>query len=210
MGMELKVYTGGELMCNGYLLIGEGGECVAVDAPAGFAAWVGRQLPAGARLSHLLITHQHFDHIQDAAALQQLTACQVHACMPYDESLTLARQAVSWGMAPPEAFRVDAAVGQHDATADWAGLHWQVHYIPGHSVDSLVYALPSEGVIFAGDVLFEGSIGRSDLPGGSLNQLVRGIRSKLMPYPPATRVYPGHGPATSVGEEELNNPFIQG
>ena len=210
MAMEMKVYTGGELMCNGYLLVCEGGECVAIDAPGGFATWVARHLPAGARLTHLLLTHQHFDHIQDAAALQLATGCQVHACMPYSTDLTLADHAAAWGIPAPEPFRVDDPLGAADTTAHWAGLSWRALYIPGHSTDSMVYALPSEGLIFAGDVLFEGSIGRSDLPGGSTSRLVRGIRDKIMPYPPETRVLPGHGPATSVGEEELNNPFIQG
>ena len=208
--MEMKAYTGGELMCHGYLVIGEGGECVAIDAPGGFAAWALRQLPAGARLSHLLLTHQHFDHIQDAAALQQATGCAIHACMPYNEELTLARQAISWGLEPPAAFRVDDALGAHDSAADWAGLRWELLHIPGHAADGMVYALPDEMMLFAGDVLFEGSIGRTDMPGGSMAQLVSGIRSKIMTRPPETLVHPGHGPSTSVGEEELNNPFIQG
>ena len=210
MAMEMKVYTGGELMCNGYLLECEGGECVAVDAPGGFAEWVKRHLPQGARLAHLLLTHQHFDHIEDAAALQRSTGCSVHACMPYSEGLTLAANAAAWGIPAPEPFRVDAPLGAADTGADWGGLSWQALYIPGHSTDSMVYALPSEGALFAGDVLFEGSIGRSDLPGGSMSRLVRGIRDKILPYAPDTRVYPGHGPSTTVGEEELNNPFIQG
>lgn len=210
MGMEMKVYTGGELMCNGYLVVADGGECVAVDAPGGFAAWAQRNMPAGARLTHLLLTHQHFDHIQDAAALQQATGCRIHACMPHSAELTLADHAAAWGIAQPAPFRVDDALGAHDSQAHWAGLDWQAHHVPGHSADSMVYALPGEGLLFAGDVLFEGSIGRTDLPGGSMARLVQGIRAKLLPYPPDTQVYPGHGPSTTVGEEELNNPFIQG
>ena len=210
MAMEMKVYTGGELMCNGYLVIGKGGECVAIDAPGGFAAWVLRNLPAGARLSHLLLTHQHFDHIQDAAELQRATGCTIHACMPYDAELTLARQAASWGIPAPAPFKTDDVLGAHDSTADWAGLRWAALHIPGHAADGMVYSLPEERQLFVGDVLFEGSIGRTDMPGGSMAQLVRGIRSKIMTLPPETHVLPGHGPATSVGEEELNNPFIQG
>lgn len=210
MAMEMKAYTGGELMCHGYLVIGEGGECVAIDAPGGFAAWAVSQLPAGARLSHLLLTHQHFDHIEDAAALQQATGCTIHACRPYNDELTLASHAASWGIPAPAPFHVDDALGTHDSTARWAGLNWAALHIPGHASDGMVYSLPEAKLLFVGDVLFEGSIGRTDMPGGSMAQLVRGIRSKIMILPPETRVLPGHGPATSVGEEELNNPFIQG
>ena len=210
MGMEMKVYSGGELMCNGYLVRGKSGEYVAVDAPDGFADWVQRRLPKGARLGHLLLTHQHFDHIQDAAALQQATGCTVHACCPYNTDLTLAKHAADWGIPAPAAFRVEDPLGSADTKADWAGLRWEALHIPGHSPDSMVYALPEEGVVFAGDVLFAGSIGRTDLPGGSMRDLVLGIRSKVMPYPPETQVFPGHGPSTTVGDEELNNPFLQG
>ena len=208
--MGMKAYTGGELMCKGYLVQANDEEWIAVDAPAGFADWVRQELPRGARLSHLLITHQHFDHIQDAAALQQATGCKVHACMPYQAELTLAAQAAAWGIAPPEPFRVDEALGAHDSDATWGGLRWKVLHVPGHSPDSMVYALPEEGVMYVGDVLFAGSIGRTDLPGGDAHRLVHFIRTKIMPYPPDTGVFPGHGPATGVGEEELNNPFIQG
>lgn len=197
-------------MCNGYLLRGSEGEYVAIDAPKGFAAWILRQLPEGARLAHLLITHQHFDHIADAAELQETTGCCIHACMAYDAGLTLAANAQAWGIAPPRAFRVDDVLGARDAHARWAELAWETLHVPGHSPDSIVYALPERCELYSGDVLFEGSVGRTDFPGGSAAQLARGIRSKIMTRPPATMVYPGHGPATSVGEEELNNPFIQG
>lgn len=204
----MQKYTGGELLCNGYLLPGKDGEYVAVDAPAGFAKWVQSRLPSGARLGHLLLTHQHFDHIADAAALQVATGCAIHACKPYTPALTLREHAQQWGIPLPPEFRVDAAAGEQDAQATWAGLRWQLLHVPGHSADSMVYFLPDEEVLFAGDVLFAGSIGRTDLPGGSRAQLTAGIRHKLLTLPPATTVCPGHGPATSVQEEELNNPFI--
>lgn len=204
----MQKYTGGELMCNGYLLPGKNGEYVAVDAPAGFAEWVQNHLPTGAKLGHLLLTHQHFDHIADAAALQTATGCTIHACMPYSPALTLGAHAQQWGIPLPPAFRVDDTLGEQDTTADWGGLHWQLLHLPGHSPDSMVYALPGEALLFAGDVLFAGSIGRTDLPGGSQAQLTGGIRRKLLTLPPATVVHPGHGPSTSVQEEELNNPFI--
>ena len=206
--MPMQKYTGGELMCNGYLLPGKNGEYVAVDAPAGFAEWVQNHLPAGARLGHLLLTHQHFDHIADAAALQAATGCTVHACMPYTPALTLGEHAQQWGIPQPPPFRVDDTLGTRDASATWAGRSGRALHVPGHSADSMVYALPEQELLFAGDVLFVGSIGRTDLPGGSQAQLTQGIRHKLLTLPPATAVHPGHGPATAVQEEAINNPFL--
>jgi glyoxylase-like metal-dependent hydrolase (beta-lactamase superfamily II) len=81
-------------------------------------------------------------------------------------------------------------------------------HIPGHSPGSIVIALPEEKKVFAGDVLFNGSIGRSDLPGGDYDLLMDGITRKLLTLPPDTAVFPGHGPATSIGEEMLHNPFL--
>ena len=208
--MAMRIYTGGELLCNGYLLKGENNEYVAIDAPQGFAAWALRTLPAGAKLTHLLITHQHFDHIADVAELQETTGCCVHACMPYHAELTLAENARAWGITPPKPFRVDDVIGERDTHAEWAGLAWEALHVPGHSPDSMVYALPERDELYAGDVLFEGSVGRTDFPGGSATLLAKGIRSKIMTRPPETAVYAGHGPATSVGNEKLNNPFIQG
>lgn len=210
MGSQLMQYTGGPLMCNGYLVKGAENEYVAVDAPAGFAAWAAKRLPEGAKLTHLLLTHQHFDHIQDAAALQRATGCTIHTAMPTTPELTLAQNAREWGIPEPEPYCGETALHEHDAHATLAGLDWHALHIPGHSPDGIAWALPASKAVFVGDILFAGSIGRTDFPGGSLSQLVRGIRSKILTLPPDTQVYPGHGPATSVGEEELNNPFIQG
>lgn len=198
------------MLSNGYLLVGNNGECVAIDAPDGFADWVAGKLSKEMKLTHVLITHQHFDHVYDVAKLKKATGCCVVACEPFSLQLTLSHDATLWGLPVPDVFHVDELPGDEDSTANWAGLNWQVLHVPGHSADSLVYALPDEGILFTGDVLFNGAIGRSDLPGGNKSQLLSGIRSKLMSYPPETQVLSGHGSPTTIGEEELNNSFIQG
>ncbi len=207
MAVDIQKYTGGPVVCNAYLIEGKDG-CVAVDAPLGFADWAMARLPQGKPLTHLLLTHQHFDHVQDAARLQQLSGCCIHAHSPYTESLTLAQAARAWGIEPPAPYRVDDAFGCSPTTADWAGLAWQLHAIPGHSTDGMAYGLPEEACLFVGDILFAGSIGRTDFPGGSMAALVRGIREKLLVLEPATEVYSGHGPDTSLQEELLNNPYL--
>lgn len=206
--MDMKQYSSPSMGCNGYLVKAPRGY-VAVDAPEGFAAWVRKVLPADAKLTDLLITHQHFDHVADAAALQEMSGCTVHACMTYSQELTLELLAGgAWGVPPVPPFRVDEVFGTAPQQADWGGLAWDVYPIPGHAPDGVAYGLKAEGVVFVGDILFAGAIGRTDFPGGSTGRLVAGIRKHLMPLPPATRVFPGHGPETSIAEESLNNPYL--
>lgn len=193
--------------CNAYLIEGTDGY-VLVDAPEGVSAWVVRQLPEGARLAHLLITHQHFDHVQDAAAVQARFGCAVHAHSAYSPGLTLEEAAGGWGIPPVPPFRVDDVLGSSTSRADWAGLEWEIFSIPGHAPDGVAYLLKNEACVFVGDILFAGSVGRTDFPGGSMAQLVRGIRTHLLSLDPHTEVFSGHGPSTSIGEELLNNPYI--
>lgn len=208
MGTELMQYSGGALECNGYLVAGPHGECVAIDAPAGFAAWTLKRLPEGMRLTHLLLTHQHFDHIQDAAALQRATGCSIHAGSPYDPELTLARNAQAWGIPEPEPFTVDDVIPSQDATLTLAGVTWQAPRVPGHAPDSIAWYAAERGEVFTGDALFAGSVGRTDFPGGSARLLVESIKQKILTLDPHTVVHPGHGPGTHVGEELINNPCI--
>ncbi len=209
MSIEIQVYTGGPCACNGYLVRGTEGY-VAIDAPLGFAEWAKKKLPADAKVTDLLITHQHFDHVQGAAALAQQYGCRVHACMAYSTALTLEDMARhSWGGGfDVEPFCVDDAFGPADIQGNWGGLSWQVHHIPGHSPDGVAYELPGQEQLFCGDILFVGSVGRTDFPGGSMSSLVRGIREKLLPLPHTTTVHSGHGPDTTLGEETLNNPYL--
>lgn len=206
MSAEILQYTGGPVMCNGYLVKGPEGY-VAVDAPLGFAEWAAKKLPEGAQITHLLITHQHFDHVQGAAELQRRTGCRIHACKPYGRDLTLEDMARGWDIGPMEAFQVDDAFGAGKTSANWGGLDWQIYSIPGHSPDGVAYGISSEGLLFTGDILFAGSVGRTDLPGGSMRALVTGIREKLMVLDPETVVYCGHGPSTDIQEEMLSNPY---
>jgi glyoxylase-like metal-dependent hydrolase (beta-lactamase superfamily II) len=88
------------------------------------------------------------------------------------------------------------------------GLDAQIIHTPGHTEGSLCLHLPSESLLLAGDTLFAGSVGRTDLPGGNHGKLIQSIRERLLPLPDATVVIPGHGPATTIGEERVSNPFL--
>ncbi len=220
--LECQIYTGGIAQTNGYLvrLRDGGGPVVLIDAPAGIGGWL-RQL--GARPDWLLLTHHHFDHIEHAALVAE-TGARVLAFTRPTPELTLESMAASWGMPmtvrPFEVDeRLESLMAVEDPPADpgWhavpgldLGGEWRWAHVPGHSPDSVVFHLPALDWLFAGDTLFAGSIGRTDLPGGHHEQLIEGLRSRLLPLPDATRVLPGHGPETTIGEEAADNPYVGG
>lgn len=192
-------------MTNGYHMESAHGG-VAVDAPEGFAAWL-RQ--GGKKVSLLLLTHQHFDHVMDAALIQREFGARVCAFAPFSRSLTLA-DLMEMATGVPlkvEPFTVDEILeGKGEVEA--AGVTWRISHIPGHSADSITFYNPGTNLVFGGDVLFQGSIGRTDFPGGDGELLIRGIREKLMVLPDNVRVLPGHGDATTIGIEREENPYL--
>lgn len=161
---RIRVYTGGVASCNGYLFKTKDNSYVAVDAPSGFADWIYSKKP-DIIITDLLITHQHFDHVEDACRMRQIFGCRIHAGQPYTEDLTLEKMARdAWGLPlNVQPFVVDEILTPDIHTANWGGLLWHLHQVPGHSPDSIVYDLPDEGIMFTGDVIFAGSIGRTDL-----------------------------------------------
>ena len=208
MDDTVRVYQGGSVETNGYLVEGEDG-FIVIDAPAGMTDWL-LERRHDAKVSDLLITHMHFDHIEDVAHMVKQFGCRVHAHSPYSEELTLAKMArKEWGMKLEiEPFVVDQLIGSELHGETWGGKHWFIHHVPGHSPDSLVYHLPEEELMFTGDVLFAGSVGRADFPGGDLVLLQKGIHERLLNQGAHTRIYPGHGPYTKLAEEALNNPYL--
>jgi hydroxyacylglutathione hydrolase len=204
--MKISVFTGGIAQTNGYLIEAPSGN-LAVDAPEGMAGWLAAR---GESVSHLLLTHQHFDHCQDAAAIQA-TGARVLAFAAFSRELTLELLLALVGGSNFEVkeFRVDEIL-EGRAELETAGVRWKLSHVPGHSADSITFYCEEEGLLMGGDVLFAGSIGRTDFPGGSLDVLLEGIRRELLTLPDATRVLPGHGPETSIGEERGSNPYLRG
>jgi glyoxylase-like metal-dependent hydrolase (beta-lactamase superfamily II) len=161
----------------------------------------------------ILNTHGHVDHIAGNAALKEafpdapLVIGAGDAPMLTDPMRNLSGLSGVAITSPP----ADRLVRDGDVL-EAAGVRLEVLDIPGHSPGHVVYLVREESppVVFGGDVLFRGSIGRTDFPGGDLGQLLGGIRAKLWPLPEDTVVYPGHGPATAVGHERRTNPFLAG
>ncbi len=202
--MNLETYTGGPVQTNGYILH-KSDLCIVIDAPAGIANYLqGHQL----KPTHLLLTHQHFDHVDDVNALQKLGAT-TYAHYPYspDEIIQEERVTAAFGIPvkiPP--FTIDHVISE-PSTLNIGDLTFHLSHLPGHSPDSISFHLPDQKQIFAGDALFNGSIGRTDLPGGNHQQLLDSILQNLYTLPDETIVFPGHGPETTIGREKATNPF---
>lgn len=201
--MKITCYTGGFAQTNGYLIETPDGNLL-IDAPDGAADWItGR----GVRVDDVLLTHQHYDHVTDAAALKALGA-RLHAFADYSQDLTLESTIRSWGMPISVVpYQIDHRF-KMDQPLKLAGLEMSLAHIPGHSTDSVTLHLPEHSLVFSGDTLFASSIGRTDLPGGSTEQLLGGIAKHLMSLPPETRVWPGHGPGTTIAREATDNPYL--
>jgi len=197
-------FTGGFVQTNGYLLETPDGGHILIDAPQGIAAWLEQK---GIRPAALLLTHQHYDHVEDAAAVAAM-GVKIHAWAPYSTALTLEERVRSWGMPiHVEPYTVDEIL-EGRTELELGGLKMDLAHVPGHAPDSVTFFAPETGELYSGDTLFAGSIGRADLPGGNMAQLVDGIRAKLFCLPPATEVFPGHGPATTIGAERAENPYV--
>lgn len=200
--MKISIFTGGMVQTNGYLVETVDGNYL-VDAPEGIAEWLDEK---GARVDALYLTHQHYDHVEDVAELRK-RGVKVFGWAKYSKDLTLETYGASWGMPQVTPYEVDELVPE--GKGDYFHLPTQVYHVPGHSTDSIAFYLKDAGVVFVGDALFSGSIGRCDLPGGDFDLLISGIKEKLLNLPDETRVLSGHGPATTIGREKSSNSYLR-
>jgi glyoxylase-like metal-dependent hydrolase (beta-lactamase superfamily II) len=179
-------------------------EAVVVD-PSGDASELRLELAsAGARCVAILITHGHWDHLVGVADLAEATGAPVH--MAEDERMLLedinSFTPFTFELRP---YTPDVLL-QGGETLELAGMTFETLRVPGHSPAHLAYY--ADGCLFSGDVLFAGSVGRTDLPGGDWDTLVESLRMLTERYPPETVVYSGHGPQTTLGAELARNPFL--
>lgn len=182
-------------------------ECVLID-PADSQDEISRMIDeSGCSLKGILLTHGHFDHIMAADAVRDKYGVKVYASC--DEKNTLEQPHINLGEAYGLMLSVKADVWHKDGEIlKLAGFDIEALHTPGHTEGGSCYYIREIGVLFSGDTLFCGSVGRTDFPGGSMSEIVRSIKEKVMVLPDDTKVYPGHGEGTSVGYERENNPFL--
>lgn len=208
MNLEVDQLELGPIGTNSYVVRASASatEAVVVD-PSGDAETIERALAAvGARCAAILVTHGHFDHIVSLADLAERTGAPVYA--PAGERVLIENPTQ---FTPPGLFVRGASADvwlNGGETIEVAEITFAVTAVPGHSPAHLAYF--ANGGLFSGDVLFAGSVGRTDLPGGDWDVLEASIDTLLTAYPPESAVFPGHGPVTTLAAELAGNPFLGG
>ena len=208
MSLEVRQLTVGPIAENCFVVRKEGGEkALLVDPGEEPERILAEIAQAGAEIEAILITHCHFDHVGAVAPLARETGAPVY-CPEIEVPILADLMSFTMpGFGPYESYEADEVV-KGGEVLELAGLTLEVIFTPGHSPGHVTYAVRDEEAIFSGDVLFQGSVGRVDLPGGDGPTLIRSIQSLLDSQPAETTVYPGHMGATTLAAERATNPFL--
>lgn len=208
--MILETFPVGALQCNCTILGDEATrEAMVIDPGDNIPEILLRLTKHGLVLKQIVVTHAHIDHVGGAVRLKKATGAPILLNENDLPLLKMMDMQAGWlGVAPPEVAAPDTNAEEGMAVGI-AGYAAQVLHTPGHTQGSICLHFAKEKLLVAGDTLFAGSIGRTDLPGGNSRQILRSIHDRLMPLADETRVIPGHGPQTTIGEERESNPFLQ-
>jgi hydroxyacylglutathione hydrolase len=207
--MEVRMFTVGLVQENCFLFRREGSDRALIVDPGDEADRILQVVDElGVGIDAILLTHTHFDHVGAVAPVARATEAPVYCPKLEVPILASIMDYVPWpGFGPFESYDADETV-EGGERLDLAGLSIDVHFVPGHSPGHVAYSIPDEQALFSGDVLFQGSVGRTDLPGGDGPTLLASIRRLLDSHPPDTNVFPGHMGPTTLGREAQTNPFL--
>ena len=208
--MKVHIYPTGMIQTNCILLERDGGETLVIDPGADAPELIRAIETAGLRVAGYPLTHGHYDHV---CAIGEMTAAHPAPCFMHPLDLAWAftprNQNPPWYVQPdPATLPEITPAWEEDGSFDLGGFTFQTLFLPGHSPGSVGFYFPDEGLLIGGDVLFQGGMGRTDLPGGDTPTLYASLR-RLAELPPETVVLPGHGPATRIGDELRGNPYMQ-
>jgi glyoxylase-like metal-dependent hydrolase (beta-lactamase superfamily II) len=208
--MIFESFPVGPLACNCTILGDEEAhEAIVVD-PGDEIGRIHRRLTElGLKLKQILVTHAHIDHVGGALRLKRLTGAPIYMNENDLPLLTMMENQASWlGVATPETAPPDESLDD-GLSVGLERYPAQVLHTPGHTQGSVCLHFVPLKLVIAGDTLFAGSIGRTDLPGGDSHQIIDSIATRLLALPDETKVLPGHGPVTTIGEERRSNPFLR-
>jgi glyoxylase-like metal-dependent hydrolase (beta-lactamase superfamily II) len=203
------MFTVGPVQENCFLFRRDGSQQALLVDPGDEAERIlGAVDELGVKVEAILLTHTHFDHVGAVAPVARATGAPVYCPQLEVPVLASIMDYVPWpGFGPFESYDADETV-EGGETLHLAGMDIDVHFVPGHSPGHVAYSIADEHALFSGDVLFQGSVGRTDLPGGDWPTLAASIAKLLGALPPETDVFPGHMGLTTLGREAQTNPFL--
>lgn len=208
--MIVETFPVGPLRCN-CTILGDTvtHDAVIVDPGDNIPEILSRLAKRSLTLRQIIVTHSHIDHVGGAVLLKRITGAPVLLNQQDVGLLGAMEMQAAWlGVTAPEVAPPDASA--EDGLSVGLPSHpAEVIHTPGHTPGSICLFMPSQQLLIAGDTLFAGSIGRTDLPGGDGRKILRSLRDRLLVLPDETRVLPGHGPETTIGEEKQSNPFLR-
>jgi hydroxyacylglutathione hydrolase len=208
--IDARMFTVGPVQENCFVVHGKGSHrAVVVDPGDEAERIIGALADLGIEaVEAILVTHTHFDHVGAVGPVARATGAPVYCPELETEVLANINDYVPWaGFGPFENYTADHTVSGGE-TLELAGLSFEVIFTPGHSPGHVTYAVRDSSALFSGDVLFQGSVGRVDLPGGDWETLSKSIETLLDSFPDETTVYPGHMGVTTLGRERATNPFL--
>jgi glyoxylase-like metal-dependent hydrolase (beta-lactamase superfamily II) len=204
-----EIIAVGPLQCNCSVIGDEGTrEAMVIDPGADINDVLALVSKHGLTVKQIVITHAHIDHVGGAMKLRQITGAPILLNQNDYALLKMLDVQAAWvGMASPGKVEIDQELGEGEKLRA-GSLEANVLHTPGHTEGSVCLYFPAQQKLIAGDTLFAGSIGRTDLPGGSLEKIMSSLHQRVLALPDETIVVPGHGPLTTIGEERERNPFL--